>query len=314
MTQATAGDPFASPVEVPVAGGRLHVATTGPAEGRPLALCVHGITSSSRAWSLVAAHLDLDGVAVAAPDLRGRAASNGLGGPFGMAAHAADLVAVLDHLGVERAVVAGHSMGAYVVARLAAEHPDRVAGLVLVDGGLPMPRPPGLADDPQAALDAILGPAIARLRQTFASEEDYVGFWRAHPAFAGEGAWGPAVDAYARYDLDGEPPALRSRASEAAVRADGAELLVDEIGQVAALRAMPGPAVLLRAPAGLLGAPPPFVPVDVAEAAAAEIPSLTVVTVDGTNHYTITLAEPGATAVAGAIGGQARVRAAAALG
>jgi pimeloyl-ACP methyl ester carboxylesterase len=304
VTQATPDDPFASPVEVPVAGGRLHVATTGPVDDRPLALCVHGITSSSRAWTLVAAHLDGAGVAVAAPDLRGRAASNGLPGPFGMAAHAADLVAVLDHLGVDRAVVAGHSMGAYVVARLAADHPDRVAGVVLVDGGLPLPRPAGLDGDVQAALDAILGPAIARLRQTFASEDEYVGFWRAHPAFAEPGAWGPAVEAYARYDLAGEPPALRSRVSEEAVRVDGAELLVDEAGQVAALRSLAGPVVLLRAPAGLLGSPPPFVPADLADAAAADVPALTVATVEGTNHYTLTLAEPGASAVADAIRGQ----------
>ena len=42
------------------------------------------------------------------------------------------MLAVLDDAGVQRAVVAGHSMGAYVAARLAAEHPERVASLVLV--------------------------------------------------------------------------------------------------------------------------------------------------------------------------------------
>jgi lipase len=300
VTEATAGDPFGPGLDVPVAGGSLHVATTGPLGDGPVALCVHGITSSSRAWSLVAPHLESAGVAVAAVDLRGRGASNGLPGPYGLAAHVADLVAVLDHLGVERVVVVGHSMGAYVAARLAAaDHGDRVAAVVLVDGGLPLPPPPPDLDaDPQATLDALLGPAIARLRQTFASEEDYVAFWRAHPAFAGPGEWGPAVEAYARYDLTGEPPALRSRAVEDAVRADGAELVLDEPGHVAALRALRCPTALLRAPAGLLGSPPPFLPEDLAAAAAAEVPSLEVATVDGTNHYTITLAEPGAGTVA----------------
>jgi pimeloyl-ACP methyl ester carboxylesterase len=291
---------FPASHDVPVAGGRLHVAVTGPVGDGPLALCVHGITSSSLAWALVAARLTAAGVAVAAPDLRGRGASDGLPGPYGMAAHAADLVAVLDHLGVARAVAVGHSMGAYVVARLAADHPDRVAAAVLVDGGLPLPRAAGPAD-PQAALDALLGPAIARLRQTFASEEDYVGFWRAHPAFAADGAWGPAVDAYARYDLAGEPPSLRSRAVEEAVRADGAELFLDERGAADAVRRVRCPAVLLRAQDGLLGAPPPLEPEDVAAEAEAAVDSLSVVTVPGTNHYTITLAEPGASAVADAV-------------
>lgn len=291
---------FPSSEAVPVPGGALHVPTDGPVGDRPLAVCVHGITSTSRAWGLVAGHLAGAGVAVAAPDLRGRGASNALPGPFGMAAHARDLVAVLDHLGVERAVAVGHSMGAYVVARLAADHPDRVAGAVLVDGGLPIARPEGTGDDPQAALDALLGPAIARLRQRFAIEDDYVAFWRDHPAFAAEGAWGPAADAYARYDVAGDPPELRSRAVEEAVRVDGAELFLGEGGASGAVRRLRCPAVLVRATEGLLGAPPPLVPEDVAAAAAAEVPSLTVTTVPGANHYTITLAEPGASVVAAA--------------
>lgn len=294
-----APDPFPAALDVPVAGGRLRVATTGPVDGRALALCVHGITSTSRAWVAVAPLLDRAGVGAAAPDLRGRGASARLPGPFGMAAHAADLVAVLDHLGVERAVAVGHSMGAYVVARLAADHPDRVAGVVLVDGGLPIARPGAPLLDTQAALDALLGPAIARLRQTFASADDYVAFWRSHPAFAEDGSWTPAAEAYARYDLVGEPPELRPSAAEGAVRADGAELM-DERAAAAAVHGVRCPAVLLRAPFGLLGAPPPLVPEDVAAAAAAEVPSLTVETVPGANHYTITLGEPGASSVAAA--------------
>ncbi len=49
---------------------------------------------------------------------------------------------VLDHLGLDRAVVVGHSMGAFVTALLAARHPDRVERAVLVDGGFAFPPPP----------------------------------------------------------------------------------------------------------------------------------------------------------------------------
>ena len=54
------------------------------------------------------------GVRLIAPDLRGRGRSNTLPGPFGMTRHADDMAAVLDFLGVPRAVVVGHSMGGFV--------------------------------------------------------------------------------------------------------------------------------------------------------------------------------------------------------
>ena len=54
-------------------------------------------------------------------------------GPFTVAQHVADAVAVLDALGLEDAVVLGHSWGGFLAAVLAMEHPDRVRGLLLVD-------------------------------------------------------------------------------------------------------------------------------------------------------------------------------------
>ncbi len=54
-------------------------------------------------------------------------------GPLTVDGHVADAIAVLDSLGVDRAVVLGHSWGGYLALNLARSHPDRVAGLVLVD-------------------------------------------------------------------------------------------------------------------------------------------------------------------------------------
>jgi proline iminopeptidase len=54
-------------------------------------------------------------------------------GPFTVAQHVADAVAVLDEVGVDDAVVLGHSWGGFLAAALATEHPRRVRGLVLVD-------------------------------------------------------------------------------------------------------------------------------------------------------------------------------------
>src|SRR5438874_12202933 len=98
------------------------------------------------------------------------------------------MVALLDAIGAPRPVITGHSMGAFVAVVLAAVHPERVERLVLVDGGLPLSLPEGL--DPDGVLDATLGPAIARLRETYPSRDAYGDFWKAQPAFAGQGLHG----------------------------------------------------------------------------------------------------------------------------
>jgi pimeloyl-ACP methyl ester carboxylesterase len=258
-------------------------------------VAVHGITSSSRNWLAVAR--DLDGrVALAAVDLRGRGASNGLPGPYGLAAHERDVLAVLDGLGLERAVLAGHSLGAYVVARVAAEHPERVSAAVLVDGGL---RIPGTENaDPDVFLDAFLGPALARLRMRFENREQYRDFWRAHPALASSDVEDADIVAYADYDLVGDEPDLRSSVSEDAVREDGADLFA----QGGDAQRLSVPATMLVAPRGLLDDPRPMHPLPLArewEAGAPE--SRRVIEVPDVNHYTIALGARGARAVADAI-------------
>lgn len=282
-------------LDIPVAGGSLAAYRMGSAPAdAPLIIAVHGVTGTSHAWLPVARALG-DRATFVAVDLRGRGESRELPGPFGMAAHAADLLAVLHHLGAERAVLAGHSLGAYVVARLAVDHPDRVVAAVLVDGGLAIPGSEGV--DPQVFLDAFVGPAIARLQMRFASREDYLDFWRAHPALTDTGVDDDDLAAYVDYDLVGDPPDLRSSVSEDAVRGDAAEL--HSIALPAHQLAVP--AVLVQAPRGLLNGPDPMVPLDAANAWAAEAPEMrTVRTVPDVNHYTIVLG-PGAPHVAQAI-------------
>ena len=93
--------------------------------------------------------------------------------------HARDLLATARQLGV-RPLLLGHSMGAFVTGLTAATEPDAVTGAVLVDGGLAFPAPPGL--DIDAALQAVIGPAMERLSLRFADLDAYVDFWAKHPA------------------------------------------------------------------------------------------------------------------------------------
>src|SRR5581483_3018571 len=113
---------------VDVPGGALAVEHV--AAGTSPVLAVHGISSQRKLWNwLRAARPDLS---LIAPDLRGRGDSGGGTGPSSVARHAADLVAVLDHLGLDRVPVCGMSMGGFVAVELATAFPDRVISLVLV--------------------------------------------------------------------------------------------------------------------------------------------------------------------------------------
>ena len=291
-------------IEVPVGGQTdpAHPAralaawrmTEAPADA-PTVIAIHGITSTSRSWLAVAAALG-ERVGLVAPDLRGRAASRALGPPFGLDAHAADVVALLDHLGLERAVIAGHSLGAYVACRVATAHPDRVSRLVLVDGGLPLPALDA-APDPHVAITAALGPVVARLGSEFPDRAAYRAWWAAHPAFTGSDIADEVRDAVADYELGGEPPRLRSSIRPEVVPADGVDLV--GVGDAARLAVE---AVLLHAPRGLDGAEPPMLdPRLVEEWAVADPARRRAVFVPDANHYTILMGAAGARLVAAEI-------------
>jgi pimeloyl-ACP methyl ester carboxylesterase len=114
--------------------------------GFPL-LGVQGLGSNHRLWELLAR--EVPDHRLVAVDARGRASGFGVPAPDGLTTHADDLVRVLDAAGIDRAIVVGHSMGGFVSLRFATRHPDRVAGLLLLDGGPPV-RLPGLLRSPTA--------------------------------------------------------------------------------------------------------------------------------------------------------------------
>ncbi len=268
----------------------MRVATFG--SGPRVIIAVHGITASLMAWRAVARQLP-EGWSLVAMDLRGRGHSAGLPGPYGLPRHAEDVLRVADHAGAGAdAVLTGHSMGAYVAALAAAERD--FSRVVLVDGGLPLPLPEGV--DADAAMAAVLGPALARLRQTFPSAEAYVDFFRAHPAFAGN--WSADVEEYARYDLTGPRDALRSRAAGEAVREDGRWMLLESDRIAAALATIKAPLSLLRAPRGLLDQEVGMLPDELAASWTARLPGLADEVVPDCNHYTILFDERCARTVA----------------
>ena len=112
-------------------GVRLSVSDSG--EGPPVVL-LHGLTATRRYVVMGSTTLQRDGHRVIAYDARGHGRSTPAPRPdaYGYDVLAADLLAVLDALDVQRALLAGASMGAHTAARLTLDHPERVAALGLI--------------------------------------------------------------------------------------------------------------------------------------------------------------------------------------
>jgi len=98
-------------------------------------LLVHGLASNARLWDGVAKRLAAAGHDSAAVDLRGHGESSQVATGYDWATLTTDLAKVLDHLGWDRVIAAGQSWGANVTLELAANHPERVAAISLIDGG-----------------------------------------------------------------------------------------------------------------------------------------------------------------------------------
>jgi pimeloyl-ACP methyl ester carboxylesterase len=286
--------------DVPVDGGSLRVGEWGPGDpDAPTVLAVHGITASHLSWALVAQAMPQ--VRLIAPDLRGRGRSAGLPGPFGMVRHAADLEAVIEALALPEAILVGHSMGAFVAVVAAHLHPERFSEVRLIDGGLPLAVPAGISAED--LLQAVLGPAAARLSMTFPDRATYLEFWKKHPAFAAD-QWSQAVVDYASYDLAGTEPELRPSASLEAVKQDSMDLFDAQavLTALAGLATLEKPISLLTAPRGLLNQTPGLYSPSAIEGWRDKLPALTIREVPDVNHYTIVLGAAGASAVAHELG------------
>ncbi|MFG1999441.1 alpha/beta fold hydrolase [Spirillospora sp. NPDC048911] len=183
---------------------------------RPPLLLVHGYAADSQDWAWHIAGLTAAGHRVIAPDLRGHGHSSAPATGYSPEDLAADLAALLDHLGLDQVIAVGHSMGGMVASALAVERPGRVRALVCVDPayGLPdeiarfMPAmAEGLLKDPVGAvlaMEPVLYTAAtpghvrtAHARKIQATPEHVLA--QAFPAmFTDDGHWGtrPASEAH----------------------------------------------------------------------------------------------------------------------
>ncbi|MEW9534080.1 alpha/beta fold hydrolase [Microbispora sp. NPDC049125] len=127
--------------ELTIDGRRLSYLDFG-GPGRPL-VALHGHMSEGASFAGLAARLG-SGWRVIAPDQRGHGDSD-RAADYSRQGYVADVLALLDHLGLDRVVLLGHSLGAINAYQFAARHPARVAALVNTEGpaelGLHGPNP-----------------------------------------------------------------------------------------------------------------------------------------------------------------------------
>ena len=134
---ATGAAPNATVVSVE--GRRTVVATAGRSSDPALVL-IHGFGGSTFGWRHVMEPLAASGWYVVALDLPGFGlAEKGWGGAYDHASHARFVLAVMDQMQINQAVLAGHSMGGNVVSWVAALAPERVRGLALIDAAIVSP-------------------------------------------------------------------------------------------------------------------------------------------------------------------------------
>ena len=142
-------------LDIPLSGSRtIHAVYVGATDSLPLTVCVHGSPGSADAFLPYLADTILTRVSrVVTLDRPGFGYTSGFGHPEGSLVRQAEVVhAVVQRLSPERQVVlVGHSLGGPVIARYAMDHPDKVAGLVLVAGSID----PAQEEHPwwQAAID-----------------------------------------------------------------------------------------------------------------------------------------------------------------
>lgn len=108
---------------------RGEVAGAGPA-----IVLLHGLTATRRYVVHGSRVLERAGFRVVQYDARGHGETGGPADPaaYGYTAMITDALAAMDHLGIARAVLAGHSLGAATAAGLALAHPDRVVALIAI--------------------------------------------------------------------------------------------------------------------------------------------------------------------------------------
>jgi len=245
-------------------------------KGRPI-LCIHGLTANSRFWDCMASALSPQH-RVIAMDIRGRGLSDKPNTGYSIERHCRDILALMDDQGLERAVLMGHSLGAFISLVFAAKHPQKVSRLILVDGG------GKLSETQMSKVFAGIKPSLDRLGKTFPSFKDYVSQMKQAPYLQ---PWNSYMETYFHYEVEKVKGGLRSRVHPKHIKEEAKNL--GKVDSRQFYKKVTSPTLILRATKGLLAKDDLVLPKDVAERMVRGIPNAKKVDLKGTNHYSILL-------------------------
>jgi pimeloyl-ACP methyl ester carboxylesterase len=238
-------------------------------------LCIHGLTANCRFWDCLANALSPHH-RVIAMDLRGRGLSDKPSTGYSIDSHCKDVLALMDDLGLERPVLMGHSLGAFISLVFAAQTPQRVDRLILVDGG------GKLTETQMAKVFAGIKPSLDRLGKIFHSFEDYISQMKQAPYLQ---PWNSFMEKYFQYEVEEVEGGVRSRVHPKHIEEEAQNL--GKVDSTQFYQKVVSPTLILRATKGMLAKDDFVLPEDVADRMVREMPRAKRVDVEGVNHYTI---------------------------
>jgi len=238
-------------------------------------LCVHGITANCRFWDCLASALALRHRVIAI-DLRGRGLSDKPQTGYSIKHHCKDILALMNDQGLQRAVLMGHSLGAFISLVFAARYPQRVDRLILVDGG------GKLSETQMEKVFAGIKPSLDRLGQIFPSLRTYLSQMKQAPYLQ---PWNSYMETYFRYEVEEAKGGVRSRVHPKHIEEEAKNL--GKVDSREFYKKIKAPTLILRATKGMLAKDDLLLPEDVVDRMVRGIPNAKRVDLKGTNHYSI---------------------------
>lgn len=169
----------------------------------PALVLAPGLTSNCHSFDGLVAHGLAPAMRVLAFDLRGRGESDKPDDGYDLDHHAADVIGVLDELGIDEVFMGGHSYGGMLSFWTAVHHAQRVAGVIALD--------------PPATLSELvreqIQPAVDRLNLVVPSFETYLETVKAFPFY--EGWWDPMIEGFYHADIEDVEGGVSPRSSSA---------------------------------------------------------------------------------------------------
>ena len=243
-------------------------------KGKPI-LFIHGITANCRCWDVFASLLSPT-YHVMAMDLKGRGQSDKPPTGYSIDHHLKDINCLLDDLGLEQAVIAGHSLGAFITLVFGAEYPERTDRIILVDGG------GDLSEEQINNVFEGIRPSLERLVQVFPSEDGYLETMKQAPYIQ---PWSPAIETYYRYEITDTEGGVRTNIDPLHIQEEAEN--VRKLKAASFYPKLSCKTLILRATNGLFSQDDLLLPEDVVERMLREIPTATRFDVEGVNHYGI---------------------------